>query len=40
LFQRYSLFSVIFRIHIKPNKIVQHFSKRYWHPWDEDFTVL
>lgn len=34
------LFSGIFRIHIKPNKIVQHFSKRYWHPWDEDFTVL
>ena len=34
------LFSGIFRIHIKPNKIVQHFSKRYWHPWDEEFTVL
>jgi hypothetical protein len=34
------LFSGIFRIHIKPNKIVPHFSKRYWHPWDEDFTVL
>jgi len=34
------LFSGIFRIHIKPNNIVQHFSKRYWHPWDEEFTVL
>ena len=34
------LFSGIFRIHIKPNKIVQHFSKRYWHPWDDDFTIL
>ena len=34
------LFSGIYRIHVNPNDLVQKFSKRYWHHWDEDFKVV
>ena len=34
------LFSGIYRIHVNPNNLVQKFSKRYWHHWDEDFKVI
>ena len=34
------LFSGIYRIHINPNDLVQKFSKRYWHYWDDDFKVV
>jgi hypothetical protein len=34
------LFSGIYRIHVSPNDLVQKFSKRYWHHWDEDFKVV
>jgi len=34
------LFSGIYRIHVNPNDLVQKFSKRYWHHWDDDFKVV
>ena len=34
------LYSGIFRIHIAPSKLVFHFSKRYWHHWDNDFKII
>jgi hypothetical protein len=34
------LYSGMFRIHIKPFELIQHFSKRYWHHWDDDFKTL
>lgn len=34
------LFSGIFRIHVKPNNLVCHFSKRYWHQWDDEFKIV
>jgi hypothetical protein len=34
------LFSGIYRIHVNPNDLVQKFSRRYWHHWDDDFKVI
>jgi hypothetical protein len=34
------LFSGIYRIHVNPPELIQKFSRRYWHHWDEDFKVI
>jgi len=34
------LFSGIYRIHVNPSDLIQKFSKRYWHHWDDDFKTL
>ena len=34
------LYSGMFRIHIKPFELIHHFSKRYWHHWDDDFKMI
>ena len=34
------LYSGMFRIHIKPFELIYHFSKRYWHYWDEEFKII
>jgi hypothetical protein len=34
------LFSGIYRIHVNPPELIQKFSKRYWHHWDDDFKVI
>jgi len=34
------LFSGMFRIHIKPFELIHHFSKRYWHHWDDEFKMI
>ena len=34
------LYSGMFRIHIKPFELIHHFSKRYWHHYDDDFKMI
>jgi len=34
------LFSGIYRIHVNPPDLIQKFSKRYWHYWDEEFKIV
>jgi len=34
------LYAGMFRIHIKPFELIHHFSKRYWHYWDDEFQII
>jgi hypothetical protein len=34
------LYSGMFRIHIRPFELIHHFSKRYWHHWDDEFKMI
>jgi len=34
------LYAGMFRIHIKPFELIHHFSKRYWHHWDDEFKMI
>jgi len=34
------LYAGMFRIHIKPFELIHHFSKRYWHYWDDEFKMI
>jgi len=34
------LYCGMFRIHIKPSKLIIEFSKRYWHQWDDNFKII